>query len=387
MPRKTRTTSTTPTLPATRTKAAAAPPDDAEALLERGKARGFVLEQEVDALFDNEEEPPDESQVDAARQALLDAGVAIVTDESELEEVPEEGPIDPALNLRLDRAAEDRAPLNTEPVWQYLKDIYEIPLLTREQEVALAQRIERGDTAAVGEFTRANLRLVVSIAKKYVGRGLPLIDLIQEGNIGLMRGVAKFDWRRGFKFSTYATWWIRQALLRAAADKGRVVRLPVYLREELSKLSGAQQRLTHELGREPSDRELAKELGIASERVREIRLAAHTPSSIDRPLTEGEDASLADVVSDDYERGPEALAYDALFAAETDRTMTLVLTAREKLVLQMRFGMGTGTIYPLESIGRRIGVTRERVRQIERDALWKLRAPQVSAHLRQFLAA
>jgi len=364
-----------------------APPTELELLLDRGKEQGYVLEQDVDSLFDDSAEPPDEAQLDAARQVLLDGGVVIVSDDSELEQVPEETHIDLVLSARLDQAAADRAPLHTDAMWQYLKDIHTIPLLTREQEVALAQRFESGDPGALGEFTRANLRLVVSIAKKYTGRGLPLIDLIQEGNIGLMRGVHKFDWRRGFKFSTYATWWIRQAIIRASADKGRVIRLPVHVREELTKLSAAQQKLTHQLGREPSDRELATELGVQTVRVREIRLAAHLPSSIDRPFGEGEDTSLADIVADGNQPGPEDRVYGALFAAETDRTLTAVLTPREKLVLQLRFGIGDRNVYPLDAIGQRLGITRERVRQIERGALWKLRAPEVSDRLRQFLCA
>ena len=385
MPRKRLSLSPTVTAPG------AAPPTPLELLLERGREQGYVLEQDVDTLFEDSEEPPDDAQVEAARQSLLDSGVKVVVDESEIERVTDSAADEPEIDLtvsaRLDRAAEDRAPLQTDAVWQYLRDIHAIPLLTREQEVALAQRFEAGDPAAMGEFTRANLRLVVSIAKKYVGRGLPLIDLIQEGNIGLMRGVHKFDWRRGFKFSTYATWWIRQGITRATADKGRVVRLPVHMREELTKLGAAQQRLTHDLGREPSDGEMGVELGISATRVREIRLAAHVPSSIDRPMGEGEDSSLSDVLSDDAERTPEEVVFEALVAAETDRTLTAVLTPREKRVLQMRFGMGNDTIYPLDAIGRRLGVTRERVRQIEREALWKLRAPAVSERLREYLCA
>ncbi|HEU5318847.1 MAG TPA: RNA polymerase sigma factor RpoD/SigA [Chloroflexota bacterium] len=362
-----------------------------EALLARGTEQGYVLEQDVDALFDDSAEPPDDAQVEAARQALLDGNVRIVVDEGELEESGveqrEDAPIDPLVTARLDRAAEDRAPLHADAVWQYLKDIQAIPLLTREQEVALAQRFERGDPAALGEFTRANLRLVVSIAKKYTGRGLPLIDLIQEGNIGLMRGVHKFDWRRGFKFSTYATWWIRQGVSRATADKGRVVRLPVHLRGELMKLGAAQQRMTQRLGREPSDRELGIELDVSEARIGEVRLAAHVPSSIDRPVGDGGDMSLADLLADSGERTPEEHAFVALVARETDETLTAVLTPREKLILQMRFGMGEAPIYPLDAIGRRLGLTRERVRQIERAALMKLRAPAVSDRLRGFLGA
>ena len=360
-----------------------------ELLIERGRDQGYVLEQDVDALFEDSAEPPDDAQLDAARQALLDSGLTIVSDESEVTETATDEPqADPSLPSHIDRtadsAAEARAPLQTDAIWQYLKDIHDIPLLTREQEVALAQLVEAGDKDAVTAFTRANLRLVVSIAKKYVGRGLPLIDLIQEGNIGLMRGVHKFDWRRGFKFSTYATWWIRQAITRAAADKGRVVRLPVHVREELTKLGAAQQLLTQRLGREPQDDELALELGIREQRVREIRLAAHLPASIDRPVGESADTSLADIVADTDTPSAEERVFEALLAAETNRTMTAALTPREKLVIEMRFGIADRAIYPLDAIGRRLGLTRERVRQIERGALLKLRAPAVSGPLQQF---
>ena len=382
MPRKSPTQSRSSTQSA---RSRTAPLSDLDSLLHRGQEQGYVLDQDVDALFEDSTEPPDDAQIDAARQLVLDSGIPILTDDSELQEVDDEEPeTDPLLSARLDRAAADRAPLHTDAVWQYLQDIHEIPLLTREQEVALAKRLELGDPSALGEFTRHNLRLVVSIAKKYVGRGMPLIDLIQEGNIGLMRGVQKFDWRRGFKFSTYATGWIRQAIIRATADKGRVVRLPVHVREELSKLGAAQQKLIQLLGRDPSDSEIAAELGIRALRVREIRLAAAAPSSIDRPLGEGDEASLADIVADDQSLSLEEQVQEALFAEETDRTLSELLTPREKLVLQMRFGMANGSCYPLDSIGRRLGVTRERARQIERDALWKLRSSGVSSRLEQF---
>ena len=394
-PRPARTARTARTPRALRAAAALAlvpepPLGGIEGLLERGKEAGYVLEQDIEDLFEDSEEPPDETEIEAARQTLLDGGVRIVADESEMTEIADaagDSEADQSLSSQADRAAEARAPLQTDPVWQYLRDIHSIPLLTREQEVALAQRYEQGDPTAMEEFTRANLRLVVSIAKKYVGRGLPLIDLIQEGNIGLMRGVEKFDWRRGFKFSTYATWWIRQSITRAATDKGRVVRLPVHVREELTKLGAAQQRLTHQLGREPLDLELARELGTSAERVVELRFASHVPGSIDRPIGDDADGSLADILADDNERRLEELVERELFAAETDRTMTELLTAREKLVLQMRFGMGARTAFPLEAIGRRLGITRERARQIERGALCKMRVPEVSERLREHRSA
>jgi RNA polymerase primary sigma factor len=352
-------------------------------LLRRGKEQGYVLEEDVDALFADSDEPPDEQLFDSVRQTLFEAGIEIVLDEAELRQTVE----DIQLDGQLDRLEADGEPLNADAVWQYLKDIHDIPLLTAQQEVELAQRIEDGDPDALQQFTLSNLRLVVSIAKRYVGRGLSLIDLIQEGNIGLMRAVQKFDWRRGYKFSTYATWWIRQAITRAIADKGRTIRLPVHVSEALTKLNSAQQRLTQDLGREPTDEELGQELGVDAQRVRETRLAARMPSSIDQPLGDDDEASVADFVMDQSDRGPEELTHEELLKQEAERTLSIILSEREKLVLQMRFGLGEGHIYPLEKIGERLGLTRERVRQIEAQALRKLRDPRVSGRLRHYLSA
>ena len=361
-------------------------------LIDQGKTRGHVLEQDVEALFDDRSDPPDEAELDAARQALLDAGVMVLADEGELEEVEQlvdetDSEADRVLNASRDRAAAARAPMQTDGVAQYLKDIYHIPLLKREQEVALAQRIEAGDQTALAEFTRANLRLVVNIAKRFNNRGLPLIDLIQEGNIGLMRAVEKFDWRRGFKFSTYATWWVRQAIQRAIADKGRIVRLPVHLRDELVKLSAAQQRLPNVLGREATDAELAAELGTTTARVRDLRQASRVPSSIDQPFGADGDASLADLMEDEYTSGPEELAHQSQVAHATETAMTAALTPREKLVIQMRYGVGDRNIFTPDEIATRLGISRERVRQIEKRALDKLREPQYSDSLRHYKAA
>ncbi len=249
----------------------------------------------------------------------------------------------------------------------------------------LAQRIEQGDAEALRQFTLANLRLVVSVAKRYAGRGLSLIDLIQEGNLGLMRAVQKFDWRRGFKFSTYATWWIRQSITRAIADTGRTIRLPAHIGEALGKLNAAEQRLQQELGRQPTDVELAAELDVEVTRIKEVRLAARLPSSIDQPLGDDEDTSIGDVVTDVDEPEPDERMHASLLSHEAQRALQEALNEPESHVLQLRFGLGSHDPCSLEEISRRMGLTRERVRQLESRALRKLREPAISARLRPYL--
>jgi RNA polymerase primary sigma factor len=355
-------------------------------LLEQGKEQGFVTQDDLDELFDGAAEPPSAAQIEAIHQLLLDAGVEVVPDEAEVQQTAE----DLQTAAQLERLESEAQPMQADPVWQYLKDIHDIPLLTADQEVDLAKRIELGDTEALQQFTLSNLRLVVNIAKRYAGRGLPLIDLIQEGNIGLMRAVHKFDWRRGFKFSTYATWWIRQAITRAIADKARTIRLPVNVGEALTRLNAVQQRLTQELGREPTDEETARELGVEPARVGELRRAARLPSSIDQPIHSADsddETSVADLLMDRSAPGPEEVTHERLLKQAAARTLTQALTERERLVLQLRYGLGDGHVYPLEKIGERLGLTRERVRQIEAQALRKLREPEVSGPLRRYLSA
>ena len=357
---------------------------DLTELIDHGREQGYLLEDEIEALFDDQVEPPDAAVLDAVHHSLLEAGIKLLDDTTEVEHALDDLQVDATLD-RLERP-DPGAAMQADAVWQYLKDIHDIPLLNAQQEVELAQRVERGDEAALRQFTVSNLRLVVSIAKRYVGRGLSLIDLIQEGNIGLMRAVHKFDWRRGYKFSTYATWWIRQGITRSIADKGRTIRLPVHVGEVLTRVNAAQQRLTQDLHREPTDDEVAAEVGLTPERIRDTRLAARLPTSIDQPFGDDDDSSVADFVMDAAGRGPAEVAEDTLLRQEAERALSRVLNARERLVLQMRFGLGDGHVYPLEKIGDRLGLTRERVRQIEAAALRKLRNPEITTTLRQYLS-
>ena len=270
-------------------------------------------------------------------------------------------------------------------VRQYLRDIRGIPLLTAAQEVALAQRIEAGDNAALQQLTLANLRLVVSVAKRYPGRGLSLPDLIQEGNLGLMRATQKFDWRRGYRFSTYATWWIRQAVTRAIGDKGRTIRLPAHVGEAVTRLNAAQQRLAQIHGREPTDEELQRELGVDRGRLAETRQAARAPTSLDRAVGEDGGTDVADLIADPGIPEPDEGVHRRQLTVDAHRALEAALDEREAVVLRLRFGLGTGHIYTLEKIGERLGVTRERVRQIEREALAKLRAPHLRERLQPYL--
>ncbi len=270
----------------------------------------------------------------------------------------------------------------SDAVMTYLREIGRVPMITHEREVELAKRIEGGDRDAMKQFILANLRLVVSIAKRYVGRGLTLLDLIQEGNIGLIRAVQRYDWRRGHRFSTHATWWIRQAISRAVADKGRTIRLPVYVNTALNRIRRERQRLLQELGREPTEIELAEATGLDPIRMIELQSAPGAPVSLELPVGEDEEQELGDVLADTDSATPEELATTQTLKDEVQRVLESVLTPREQLVLQLRFGLGNGQAHPLEQVGRELGITRERVRQIEAGALAKLRQPPVLDRLR-----
>ena len=271
-----------------------------------------------------------------------------------------------------------------DPVRMYLKEIGKVPLLTSDEEIELAKKMELGDDLARQRLAEANLRLVVSIAKKYLGRGLQFLDLIQEGNLGLIKAVEKFDYRKGYKFSTYATWWIRQAITRAIADQARTIRIPVHMVETINKVTRVSRQLLQELGWEPFPEEIAKEMGISEERVREILKVAQEPVSLESPVGEEEDSHLGDFIQDDNIMAPAEAATYMLLKEQLDEVMS-GLTEREKQVLRMRFGLDGGQALTLEQVGKYFNVTRERIRQIEAKALRKLKHPSRSKKLKDYL--
>ncbi|MGG6313846.1 RNA polymerase sigma factor RpoD [Paenibacillus macerans] len=271
-----------------------------------------------------------------------------------------------------------------DPVRMYLKEIGRVPLLSAEEEIQLAQRIENGDEEAKRRLAEANLRLVVSIARRYVGRGMVFLDLIQEGNMGLIKAVEKFDYSKGFKFSTYATWWIRQAITRAIADQARTIRIPVHMVETINKLIRISRQLLQEIGREPTPEEIAKEMELTPDKVREIMKIAQEPVSLETPIGEENDSNLGDFIEDHDAPAPaEAAAYELL--KEQLEEVLDTLTEREENVLRLRFGMDDGRTRTLEEVGKEFGVTRERIRQIEAKALRKLRHPSRSKRLKDFM--
>ena len=271
-----------------------------------------------------------------------------------------------------------------DPVRMHLKKIGKVDLLTMDEEIELAKRIEDGDESAKAELAEANLRLVVSIAKRYINRGMPFLDLIQEGNLGLMRAVEKFEYQKGFKFSTYATWWIRQAITRAIADQARTIRIPVHMVETINRLLRVERSLVQELGREPTPEEVAKEMNIDVERVREIQKIAQEPVSLETPIGEEEDSHLGDFIPDEDIPSPQESATNTMLREELFSTLSL-LTEREQKVIRLRFGLDDGKVRTLEEVGKVFDVTRERIRQIEAKALRKLRHPKRSEKLKDFL--
>jgi RNA polymerase primary sigma factor len=348
-------------------------------LIEKGKQKGILTYNEImDAL---EEIELDEEQIERIYQNLEELGIDVVGDKEEVELLDTAG--DETDDLEDDLSL-PRGVSVDDPVKMYLKEIGKIPLLTAEEEIDLAKRMEQGDEEAKKRLAEANLRLVVSIAKRYVGRGMLFLDLIQEGNLGLMKAVEKFDYRKGFKFSTYATWWIRQAITRAIADQARTIRIPVHMVETINKLVRVQRQLVQELGRDPTPEEIAKEMDMEPEKVREIMKIAQEPVSLETPIGEEEDSHLGDFIEDDNVLAPQDAATFTMLREQLIDVLDS-LTPREQKVLKLRFGLEDGRARTLEEVGKEFDVTRERIRQIEAKALRKLRHPSRSKKLKDFL--
>jgi RNA polymerase primary sigma factor len=348
----------------------------AEALIVRGKEQGYLTPDDILATFADLEAEPD--QIQRIFTAFKDMGIEVTDGEKDFEEIVE---IDDELITAIEVI--DSVSLD-DPVRMYLKEIGRVALLKAEEEVVLAKAIEAGDEDAKHRLTEANLRLVVSIAKKYIGRGMSFLDLIQEGNMGLIRAVEKFDYHKGYKFSTYATWWIRQAITRAIADQARTIRIPVHMVETINKLVRVSRRLLQELGREPTDQEIGDEMAISPEKVREIIKVSQDPVSLETPIGEEEDSHLGDFVEDKEATSPSDAASLTMLRTEVEDILD-TLTPRERRVLQLRFGLIDGHQRTLEEVGKRFGVTRERIRQIEAKALRKLRHPSRSKKLKDYL--
>ena len=353
-----------------------------ERLLAKGKKNGGSLTygELIDAL-QKQDMSPDE--MDDMYQRFTDEGVDIVDDVPAVEKPAPEEPGEKEEEVEIDLTIPEGVSLD-DPVRMYLKEIGHVPLLTAEEEVELAQRMEAGDESARHRLEEANLRLVVSIAKRYVGRGMLFLDLIQEGNLGLLKAVEKFDYSKGYKFSTYATWWIRQAITRAIADQARTIRIPVHMVETINKLVRISRQLLQELGRDPRPEEIAKEMGISVSRVHEIMKIAQEPVSLETPIGEEEDSHLGDFIEDEAAPAPAEAASFMLLREQLEEVLE-TLTDREKNVLRLRFGLEDGRSRTLEEVGQSFGVTRERIRQIEAKALRKLRHPSRSKVLRDFL--
>ena len=331
-----------------------------------GKKGSITTNQLCDIMEKYDTNP---TQIDYIYKSLNEAGIQIVDEEQRDRELFEQALSDIGLD---------------DPVKMYLKDIGRVPLLSADEEVELAKRMQEDDVAAKKRLSEANLRLVVSIAKRYVGRGMLFLDLIQEGNLGLMKAVEKFDYQKGFKFSTYATWWIRQSITRAIADQARTIRIPVHMVETINKLTRVQRVLLQELGREPTPEEIAEKMGVTEDRVREIQKIAQDPVSLETPIGEEEDSHLGDFIEDEKTMTPSDSVATTMLKEQILGVLD-TLTPREEKVLRLRYGIDDGKPRTLEEVGKEFNVTRERIRQIEAKALRKLRHPSRSKKLKDFL--
>jgi len=359
--------------------------EQVEELVHRGKKQGGVLTYaEIMDTLQGEDLTPDE--IDDIYESFSSKGIEVVDEITDIESlepsddiVAGHGPEE----IDIDLSVPEGVSID-DPVRMYLKEIGRVPLLSAEEEIELAKRMAEGDEEAKRRLAEANLRLVVSIAKRYVGRGMLFLDLIQEGNLGLIKAVEKFDYNKGFKFSTYATWWIRQAITRAIADQARTIRIPVHMVETINKLIRVSRQLLQEKGREPTPEEIAAEMDISVERVREIMKIAQEPVSLETPIGEEEDSHLGDFIEDQDAPAPAEAASFMLLKEQLEEVLE-TLTPREKKVLRLRFGLDDGRARTLEEVGQYFGVTRERIRQIEAKALRKLRHPSRSKKLKDFL--
>ena len=353
-------------------------------LIEKGKVKGFITYEEL--AFELKGLDIDNDALDNLYNKLVENNISVVAEadvdaDSGEAKIPEKELEEPVLLSDEDITKDINI---NDPVRMYLKEIGRISLLSSEEEMEISKRVALDDKEAKRILAESNLRLVVSIAKRYVGRGLLFLDLIQEGNIGLMKAVEKFDYDKGYKFSTYATWWIRQAITRALADQARTIRVPVHMVETINKMSRVQRQLTLELNREPSEEEIAKKMGVGVDKVREVLKISQEPVSLETPIGEEDDSHLGDFLKDESSLSPEEYTENEILKEEIKEVL-MSLQAREQEVLELRFGLIDGTCHTLEEVGKKFNVTRERIRQIEAKALRKLRNPSRAKKLKDFL--